>query len=154
MEHHPLVALLEAPRWPREVIRPRARAFHDPIYRATYFVVCCRPEAFLATLRTLTRTFYASHRVANEIVAQCEAHSVEGCNGRCWCLPGRRATTSHAVVIFLRAGSDVSVATHEAWHAARWIFDYRGADLNAAGGEESVAYYLQWLVRQSLGLTT
>jgi hypothetical protein len=139
-------------------LEPFARSFADPIYRTDFFIVCSEGEKFHAALGRLLR----ASRIADaeqEIVGEVAKASVEECTGRCWRLErvtGRR--TNALVVIWLRPDSDISVVTHEAWHAAFWIFQQRGFQFDSGtsswqnGVDEPIAYYLQWLVRSILNL--
>ncbi len=132
-------------------LKPATRAFYDPIYRTNYYVVICGPDVFRERLRVLVRR-HAGASVAKEVWEKCH-HTVEDCNGRAYRLEAlKSAVVAHICVIFLRAGADVSVVSHEAWHAVRWVFNHRGVDLNDSGSDEAAAYYLQWLVRAALGI--
>lgn len=136
-------------------LRPFARAFADTIYRTDYFVVCSAPIDFLPALRKLL-TKNVNVGLANGIIDGVSAHSVDECNGRCWRL--EMSSRNHIAVIYLRPGADVSVVTHEAWHAAFWVFQERAVRLDCGlsprdnGADEPMAYYLQWLVRSILKL--
>lgn len=136
-------------------LKPFARSFADRQYRVDYFVICSRAQDFHPTLlKLLKRTKLAEQ--AADIVRVVAESPVSGCNGRCWRLAIDAMT--QIIIIWLRPGADISVVTHEVWHAAFWVFQERGITLDSGvttwrnGADEPMAYYLQWLVRSVLNL--
>ena len=135
------------------LLRPAARSFYDPIYQINYCVVISDREDYLPTLKK-SLTGWVTRSAAKEILTKSD-HDMTDCNGRCIRLPSLRLDEAIAdvIVIWLRAGADVAVLAHEAWHALMWVFDRRGMDASLAT-EEAVAHYLQWIVRSALGVRT
>jgi len=137
-------------------LKPFARSFADRLYRVDYFVVCSREQDFHPTLLKLIKRTSKIAKLAPSIVRNVAMSPVDGCNGRCWRLA--ISPKLHVIIIWLRPGADVSVVTHEIWHAAFWVFQERGATLDSGvttwrnGADEPMAYYLQWLVRSVLNL--
>lgn len=129
-------------------LKPFARWFPDPVYRVTFFVVCCRSEAFMATLTKLVAlTDHPRKPAFLRAVSGSYDDAMEGCNGRCFRIDGPKS----AAVIWIQPGVDVSVLVHELWHALFWIFQHRGVRFDAGeGADEPVAYYLQSLMRRAL----
>lgn len=141
-------------------LKPFARFFGESIYRTDYFVICSREQDFIPTLKKIIKTDTNLGKGGLDIVNHVAKSSNEECNGRTWRLTHRtsKRKVNAIIVIWMRPGVDVSIVTHEAWHAAFWIFQDRGMHLDAGhsptynGADEPMAYYLQWLVRSMLGL--
>lgn len=127
-----------------------ARTFTDYIYRVDYIAICSREQDFHPTLKKCLEII--SPLDVKEVMRMVTPHSNENCNGRCHRLETKRLTTRPLVVMWIRKGIDVSVVSHEAWHAARWVLAGRGLDLSPDASEEAVAYYLQWIIRSALGI--
>lgn len=139
-------------------LRPFARFFSDRIYRTNYLAICCARPALMHHARRLVRTTNLT-RDDREGLLRALAASIDydaNCNGQCFRLnPTDAAGNTVAFsVLWFRPGVDVSVVTHEAWHALFWTFRDRGVRFDAGdGADEPVAYYLQWIVRSVLGIT-
>ena len=139
---------MSVPRGTR--LRPFARFWYDPVYRVNLFAICCWPNAFHANVRRLLKGTVLQSR-ADEVIGHLGA-PLDGCAGRTFrlAIAAQTGGLHPIVVLWIRPGSDVSVVTHEAWHAAWWIFHERGVTFNE-GADEPMGYYLQFLVRAALG---
>jgi hypothetical protein len=131
-------------------LKPFARWFPDRIYRVTFFVICCREQDFIPTLRKLVGRTNCPDKQGLVRAVEASPHDMTDVNGRCFRIAGK---ATPCAVIWLRPGVDVSTLVHELWHALFWIFRDRGVQFDdGVGADEPVAYYLQAIVRQSLEL--
>lgn len=131
-------------------LRPTAKSVYDPVYRANYFLIVSRPQDFHPTLRKLLRPT-SLRPDTEELVRLTSADLLEN-NGRCFRLSPRvKGKTQSVIVMWVRAGTDVSVLVHEILHAVIWVFGDRGAHVDQ-DNDEAFTYYVQWLIRWSLGL--